>query len=161
MRYAPLYILSFALCAPRKILEAMRFQQHYRRYEEIQNIPDRLRWCRHSRGLRQVEVAEIAGVTRSVYIDIECGITQHIPRSMMERLADFYGVPMTDFMDEFNQFLYDGQANRIRTCREGMGLSQKSFSQATGIPLTSLRAWEDGTKVISRRCWEQYCEGRM
>ena len=61
MRYAPLLIHSFALCAPRKILEAPMFNQRYRRYEDIQNVPDRLRWLRHSRGLLQVEAAKIAG----------------------------------------------------------------------------------------------------
>ena len=49
----PLYIHSFVLCAPPKIQEAIQFNQRYRRYEEIQNVPDRLRWIRHSRGLLQ------------------------------------------------------------------------------------------------------------
>ena len=48
VRYAPLFIHSFVLCAPRKILEATQFNQRYRRYEEIDNVPDRFRWCRHS-----------------------------------------------------------------------------------------------------------------
>ena len=50
VRYAPLYIHSFVLCAPRKILEATKFNQRYRRYEEIENVADRLCWCRHSKG---------------------------------------------------------------------------------------------------------------
>ena len=43
VRYASLFIHSFVLCAPRKILEATQFNQRYRRYEEIDNVPDRLR----------------------------------------------------------------------------------------------------------------------
>ena len=93
VRYAPLYIHSFVLCIPRKILEATMINQRYRRYEDIQNVPDRLRWLRHSRGLLQVETAKIAGVTRSVYIDIECGITQRVPIEMADKLAVFYGKP--------------------------------------------------------------------
>ena len=64
VRYAPLYIHSFVLCAPRKILEATQFNQRYRRYEDIQNVPDRLRWLRHSRGLIQTEVAAKIGMSR-------------------------------------------------------------------------------------------------
>jgi len=30
------------------------------------------------------EVAKLAGVTRAVYIDIACGITQHIPLEMVQ-----------------------------------------------------------------------------
>lgn len=160
MRYAPLYIHSFPLCAPRKLLEAQQFNRRYHKYEDIDNVPDRLRWCRHSRALLQADVARIAGVTRAVYIDIECGVTQHIPTGMLERLAGFYGVPITDFMDEFSQFLYDGQANRIRAYRKKLGLGKKPFARATGIPIRSLQGWESGKKVISRKCWEQYFKGK-
>jgi len=125
VRYAPLFIHSFALCAPRKILEATQFNQRYRRYEEIDNVPDRLRWCRHSRRLMQVEVADKVGMTHSVYKAIEEGFTQHIEPEKVDRLAQFYGVPVTDFLDEFNHFLYDGQAVRIRAYRESFGMGKK------------------------------------
>ncbi len=148
------------MCAPRKLLEAQQFNRKYHRYEDIDNVPDRLRWCRHSRGMMQVEVAAIAGVSRASYIDIECGITQHIPASMMEKLADFYGVPITDFMDEFNRFLYDGQANRIRAYRKSMRLGKKPFARATGIPIRCLLEWEAERKQISQKSWEKYFMGK-
>ena len=160
VRYVPLFIHSFVLCAPRKILEATQFNQRYRRYEEIDNVPDRLRWCRYSRGLMQAEVAKLAGVSRAVYIDIECGITQHIPREMVQCLSSFYGVPMTDFLDEFNQFLYDGQGKRIRAYRESLGLGKKPFARKMGIPVNCLREWENDRKIISIKCWEKHFKGR-
>ena len=141
-------------------MEATQFNQRYRRYEEIDNIPDRLRWLRHSKGLMQVEVADKVGMTHSVYKVIEEGFTQHIDLEKMERLAQFYGVPVTDFLDEFNQFLYDGQAVRIRAYRESFGMGKKRFAKFAGIPLSSLRAWENGEKRISRKCWERYFKGR-
>ena len=36
-------------------------------YEEIDNVPDRLRWCRQSRGLMQTEVADRVGMSHNVY----------------------------------------------------------------------------------------------
>ena len=159
MQYAPLFVHSFALCAPRKILEASQFNQRYRRYEEIDNVPDRLRWCRHSRGLLQTEVADQVGITHNVYKAVEEGLTQHIPQEAAERLARFYRVPITDFLDEFNRFLYDGQANRIRAYRESLGLGKKPFAKKMGIPIRSLQAWETGRKQISRKCWEKYFSG--
>ena len=160
MRYAPLFIYSIGLGAPRRLLEATRFQQRYCTYEEILNVPDRLRWCRYSKGLMQAEVAEIAGVARAVYMDIECGVTQRVPLEMIKKLADFYHVPMTDFMDEFNRFLYDGQASRIRTYRESLGMGKKPFARMMGIPIRSLQGWESGQKIISFQCWEKYFKGR-
>lgn len=160
VRYAPQYIHRFELCTPRKLTDATQLSLHYDSYEEIQKVPDRLRWCRHSRELTQVQAANIAGVTKSVYADIESGITQYIPMTMMEKLADYYARPVTDFMDEFRRFLVDGQAQRIVTYRERMNMGRKAFSRYTGVPLSSLREWENGRKVISRKCWERYFKGR-
>lgn len=108
----------------------------------------------------QAEVAKLAGVTRAVYIDIECGTTQHIPQEMVQCLSTFYGVPMTDFLDEFNQFLYDGQGKRIRAYRESFGLGKKPFGRKMGIPIRCLQEWENDRKVISIICWERYFKGR-
>lgn len=160
VRFAPLYIHSFKLYAPHKILEATMMNQTYHTYEEITAIPDRLRWLRHSKGLMQREVARIAGVSRSVYIDIECGITQHLPECFLENLSRFYGVPPTDFLDEYNRFLYDGQIQRIIAYRRKLGMGRKPFCRYTGIPLSSLRGWEDGKKEVSRKSWEAYFKGR-
>ena len=151
VRYAPLFLHSFVPCVPHK---------QYRRYEEIDSVQDRLRWCRHSNGLLQADVANRAGMTLSVYKAIEEGATQHIPKETAERLAQFYNVPVTEFLDEFNRFLYDGQASRIRAYRESLGLEKKPFARQTGIPIRSLQAWESKRKVISLKCWERYFKGR-
>ena len=108
----------------------------------------------------QVEVAEKVGMTHSVYKAIEEGFTQHIEPEKVERLAQFHGVPVTDFLDEFNRFLYDGQANRIRAYRESLGLGKKPFARKMGIPIRSLQGWESGRKVISIKCWERHFKGR-
>ena len=159
-QYMPLYIHSFRLLAPRKLLEAQLFNMQYRCYEDIAFVPDRLRWCRHSMGFMQSEVAEMLGISRAVYIDLECGVTQHLPDGVAEKLSQLYNLPVTDFLDEFNRFLYDGQAQRIRAYRESLGLGRKPFARYTCIPLSSLRGWEDGKKVISIKSWEQYFKGR-
>lgn len=50
-----MYIHSFRLIALRRLLEAQLFNQQYQNYEDIKNVPDRLRWCRHHMGLMQKE----------------------------------------------------------------------------------------------------------
>lgn len=161
MRYAPLYVHSFILFAPRKILEATQFNQEYQRYEEIQNVPDRLRWCRHSKGLMQGDVAKLVGISRNVYVAIECGTTKQIPGEMVCKLADFYGVSVEDFLDDYNRFLSDGQANRIREYREATGLNKKAFAREKGIPIRSLLEWESGRKTVSRGSWGRYFKGKV
>lgn len=160
VRFAPLYIHSFRLCAPHKILEATMMNQIYRSYEEIAAIPDRLRWLRHSKGLMQAEAASIAGVSRNVYINLETGVTQRLPMELAQKLSAYYKVPLTDLIDEFNRFCLDGQAKRITEYRKRLGLGKRPFCRLTGIPLSSLREWESGRKAISYQCWEMYFKGR-
>ena len=83
-------------------MEATQFNQRYRRYEEIDNVPDRLRWCRHSRGLMQTEVARLIGVSVSSYKSMEKGGTHRIPQERAERLAQLFDVPATDFWNQSN-----------------------------------------------------------
>ena len=85
VRYAPLCIHTFQLIAPRKLLEAQLFNQQYHSYEEIKNVPDRLRWCRHHMGLMQKEVAERIGVSREHYIDFEMGNVDYYPKEIVDR----------------------------------------------------------------------------
>ena len=75
---------------------------------------------------------------------------------MTEKLAQLYRLPVTDFMDTYNRFLYRGQADRIRRYRAETGLGQKAFARKTGIPYRSLQAWESGKKTVSRQSWERY-----
>jgi len=141
--------------------QRQQFMRQYDLYDDIRSVGDRLRWCRYSKGLGQKEAAQIAGVTRAIYIDIECGVTQRMPGEMARRLAAYYEVPVTDFLDEYNLFLLNGQAEQIRANREARGLSQKQYAQKIGMPLSNLREWETGRKTISRNCWERYFKGRV
>ena len=93
-------------------------------------------------------------------MNIECGVTKQIPVKILEKLADFYGIPVTDFMDEYGRFLIDGQEVRIRKYREETGLGKKTFARENGIPIQCLREWESGRKVVSRNSWEKYFKGR-
>ena len=161
VQYAPLYIHRFPLCAPRKILEATSFNRQYHRYEEIQSVPDRLRWLRHSRGLTQKEVAAKIGMSHHVYKSIEEGTTRRFDKGMRERLAGLFGVPASDFEDEFNRFLEDGQGSRIQAWRSQTGMNRQAFADRYGIPLQSLEAWENekkpsptkaGRSILRERC---------
>lgn len=160
IRVLPLLVHRFRLIAPHRLKDAQLFVRKYRDYQQLTTVPDKLRWLRYSKGLLQSEVAEMIGVTKAVYGDIESGITQHIPKDAAAKLAQIYEVPVTELMDEYNRFLYDGQAARIRAYRESLGLRRKPFARAMGIPIRSLQEWESDKKVVSRKSWERYFKGK-
>ena len=114
-----MYIHSFRLIAPRRLLEAQLFNQQYQNYEDIPNVQDRLRWCRHHMGLMQKEVAELIGITRGHYIDFEVGYVDHYPKEIVDKLAALYQISVDDLLDDYNRFLYKGQGKM-------KGIEQKS-----------------------------------
>ena len=161
VRYAPMYIHSFRPIAPRKILEAQLFNQQYQNYEDIPNVPDRLRWCRHHMGLMQKEVAELIGISRGHYIDFEVGYVDYYPKEIVDKLAELYGVPVDDLLDDYNRFLYKGQGKMIREYRESLGLKKKPFARLMGISPNLLRAWEDHQKRMNINSWNKYFKGKI
>lgn len=161
VKYAPLYLHTFRLIAPRKLLEAQRLNQCYHSYREIESIPDRLRWCRHHLGLMQKEVAELIGTTRAIYIDWETGITQHYAIELVAKLAMLYQIPPLDLLDDYNRFLYKGQGEAITRYRTALGLSRKAFAQQLNTDASCIRAWECEYKQISRKSWERYFKGKL
>ena len=161
VNYSPLYCFRFRLIAPSKILEAQQFIRRYHTFEEIDHVPDRLRWCRHEMGLMQKEVAARVGISRYRYIELETGICQAYHLDVLGKLSVFYNVPLDCLLDDYNRFLAKGQAQQLTDCRERTGLSRREFAAQTGIPETSVREWEEGRKRISRASWEKYYRGRL
>jgi len=102
----------------------------------------------------------VIGVTRAIYGDIESGITQQISVDATIKLAQLYQVPVAELMDEYNRFLYDGQAVRIRAYRESLGLKRKPFARVMDVPIRSLQEWESGKKTVSRKSWQRYFKGK-
>lgn len=156
VNYAPLYIHTFRVIAPRKLLEAQRLNQQYFNYHKIDNVPDRLRWLRHRMGLTQKEVADRIGTSRSIYLCMENGGIDYYPTDVMESLAMLFHVELEDLLDEYNRFLYHGQGETICEYRLSLGLNQKKFAETLGIDSGLVSAWEREKKRISKHSWEKY-----
>lgn len=151
-----MYIHSFRLIAPRKLLEAQLFNQQYQNYEDIPNVQDRLRWCRHHMGLMQKEVADMIGITRGHYIDYEVGCVDYYPKEMVDKLAKFYQIPVDDLLDDYNRFLYRGQGKLIRKYRESLGMKKKQFARFIKLSPNTLCLWENDEKRMSINSWKKY-----
>ena len=160
-RYAPLCIHKFRLIAPHKLTDAELLNQKYHSYDEIQTVPERLRWCRHQKGILQREVADLVGISRKQYIDYETGRVDGYDVEMLERLAKLFQVPVTDFLDEYNLFLYRGQGKLIREYRLSLGMKKREFCKMLGFSESSIRTWEKDEKRINKNSWEKYFKGKI
>lgn len=159
--YAPLYIHSFHVISPNRLLNSRQILSQYSCYEEIDNIPDRLRWCRYQLGLKQKEIAEIIGVSRIAYVSMESGSVDYYDPAVIDKLAEFFHIPPVDLLDEYNAFLYSGQGEQLRSIREQLGMTKKAFAQYIGIDPNRICCWEAEKKRISKSSWKKYFKSQI
>lgn len=155
VRYAPLYITKFRLISPRKIMEAQRINKQFSCYEDIETIPDRMRWCRHQKGLMQIEVADLIGVPRKSYINIENGNLIRYEKKIVDKLAELYQIPVKDLLDDYSYFLYCGQGKVLRDYREKNNLERNELANMVGARTHHITMWEEEEIEISKKVWER------
>lgn len=154
VKYAPLYIHRFQLLQPRKLLEAERFNIKYSGPSEIATVSDKLRYYRHKKGLRQKDVAEKTGIRIAAY----CGYEQEdrkmpYPLDNLSKVAELFDVEITDLLDDYNLFLYNGQGRQIRALRQSLGLTKKEFGDLYGFHVYTVNEWEKDNIQILKSTW--------
>ena len=153
--HAPLYIHSFRLVQPHTLVEAEKFNLIYTDPTRIDNIADKLRWYRYQHGLLQRDVADYAGLDRSTYSGYENTQRDYYPIEKMQKIAELFAVPVTDLLDEFNLFLYNGQGQQIKEMRRRRQMTQAEYARRLGVPLDTLKAWERDRVQICKQTWRR------
>jgi len=156
IHYASLLVHKFPLKTPCRVAVAQALYQEYGTYDKINQVEERLRWCRMKQGLRQVDVANLIGVTKQVYQDWELGVVKCIPKEFIDKLAEIFEIPEDDLMDEYVKFIYDGQGIQLRNLRQKLGVNKRQYAKLLGVNESNYRKWEKEAIIISRKTWERY-----
>ena len=154
--YSLMATFTIRLCLPRKQLVDGSFALRYQSLDEIESMADRLRWLRLRHGWKQIDVAQMIGVSRATYIDLETGVTDYCPAQISDKLAELYGLTASELLDAYNLFLYGGQGKIIRRIRSDLGLNQKQFAAHIGAAERSVGDWERERKRLSKSSWDKY-----
>ena len=150
----PLFIHSFPFALPRSLTEAQKFFYLNPNPERINNTADKLRYYRHKNSLLQKDVADYAGIDRSTYIGYEDGQRDYYPLDKLQKIAELYNIEVSDLLDDYNRFLFEGQGQQIKTLRKGLKLTQSDFCQKLGVPLGNYKKWEQESVRIFKSTWE-------
>ena len=153
--YSPLAIHSFQFLRPKKLTDAEKFNIQYPNPAMLTTTADKLRYYRYKKSLLQREVADYAGINESTYIHYENPEHDYYPIDKLGRIAELLKVDITDLLDEYNRFLYDGQGWQIRKIRKSMGLTQYQFGKLYGVSAEAVKRWESGKVRVTKGTWEK------
>ena len=154
VKYAPLYIHSFQLLQPRRLLEAERFNIKYTDPLAIATVADKLRYYRHKKALRQKDMAEKTGTHLATYCAYELEDRKiPYPLDQLSKIAELFGIEVTDLLDDYNLFLYNGQGRQIRAWRQSLGLTKREFGKLYGFHAHTVNQWENDNIQILKSTW--------
>lgn len=151
---AMLYIHSFRPLLAHTYTETERMVQTDP--DTLTTTADKLRYCRHVRGLEQQEVAACVTLHRGTYAGYETsGARDYYPLDKLSALAGLFEVPLEYLLDDYNRFLYEGQGRQVRELRERMGLSRREFADRLAVWPTTVRDWETDSVRMTKQTWEK------
>lgn len=151
--YSPLAIHTFLFLRPKKLTDAEKFNIQYPNPAMLTTTADKLRYYRYKKSLLQREVADYAGINESTYIHYENPEHDYYPVDKLGRIAELLEVDITDLLDEYNRFLYDGQGWQIRKIRKRMGLTQYQLGKLYGVSAGAVKRWESGKVRVTKGTW--------
>ena len=105
--------------------------------------------------LRQRDVADFAGIDRSIYNSYVQDERDYYPIDVLNRIATMLEVDMQDLFDDYNRFLYNGQGHQIRALRKNAGLTQHLFGKMYGVSAGAIKRWENDRVQIFKNTWEK------
>ena len=77
------------------------------------------------------------------------------PIEKMQKIAELFAVPVTDLLDEFNLFLYNGQGRQIKEMRRRRQMTQVEYARRLGVPFGTLQGWEQDRVQICKQTWRR------
>jgi len=104
LRYAPLFIHSFNLFTPHKLVDAEKFNITYSDPSQLISTADKLRYYRYKKALLQRDIADYAGIDRSTYNSYEHDGRDYYPLQTMQKIAEILEVDIMDLLDDYNMF---------------------------------------------------------
>ena len=152
--YAALYIHTLRFRIPRTLSKTEQFYRKYPNPQAITNVGDKLRHYRYQKALFQKDVAKYLGIDRTTYNYYEMGVRE-CPLDILKKLAEILEVEVTDLMDEYNLFLFNGQGRQVRKIRKSMGLTQREFAGRMGVSTATIKQWESERVRVMRSVFEK------
>ena len=94
-------------------------------------------------------------IDRATYSEYEENIRDFYPAKHLEKLSQLYNIQVTDLMDDYNRFLYDGQSKRLKEIRKQQQLTQSGLAKLLNMKVTTIKNWERGSVRMYKSSWKR------
>lgn len=98
------------------------------------------------------------GVDRTTYSRYEENVLEAYPLDKLAKAAELFHVDVTALLDDYNLFLYHGQGQQIKRLRKSLKLTQSEFAKYMGVPLGTLKKWEQNRANIQKKSFEKFLQ---
>jgi len=142
LTYKVQYILTIPFKIPSWLPAHEKYLLVYSSPDCLEKTSQKIRYFRHKNCMYAKDVAKYLGMDRTNYGHYEEVAYEYCPLAILEKLATLYNIPVTDLMDDYHLFLYNGQGNRVLQYRKNLHLTQQEMADKLGVNRTTVRLWE-------------------
>ncbi len=97
-------------------------------------------------------------IDRTTYSRYEENVIDAYPLDRLELAAKLFQIEVTELLDDYNLFLYNGQGSYIKKLRKSLQLTQSEFAKFFDVPLGTLKKWEQNRVRLQKRTFEKLLE---
>lgn len=152
--YKVQYVHDFTFKIPSWIPASEKYLLIYASPDRLEKTSQKIRYYRHKNCMYAKDVAKYLGMTRKNYCHYEEISYEYCPLPILEKLALLYKIPVTELMDDYHLFLYNGQGNSVLQLRKSLHLTQKEFAEKLHVDKCSVRCWEKEYHRMTRPTYE-------
>ena len=136
-------------------VEATYFLRENPEPDLLKTTSEKLRWYRYYNNLLQIEVADSIGIHRTTYIHYENTNYEQFSIEILKRISKLYNINVTQLLDEYNLFIYNGQGAKIKALRNELELNTIEFARLCNTSSDNIIKWENEKVVISKSSWKK------